>query len=149
MKITAIFLFVGFATLLVVASCNRTAKTKLDDSTKRFALSEEISLGLEEEATTDSGKLTIKPLSAKDSRCPKGVNCIRAGEVFVEFLLKTANKEEKVKMATPPTGKAGGMDKMVFDGYTIRLLNVLPYPEQPKPKEVTPTTVDIVVERAR
>ena len=147
MKTSTIFLFIAILALLVLLSCSRKAKTTLDDNTKHFSLSEKIGLGINEEATTDDGKLSIKPVSVKDSRCPKNVNCIRAGEAFVELWLKTRNKEETIKMATPASPKMGGSDRVVFDGYSIQLVNVTPYPEQPKPEDAPATEVILVVEK--
>ncbi len=149
MKITTILLITIIGASLLFVSCSRNAKTNLGDKTKRFALSEEVSLGIDEEATTNDGQITLKPLGVKDSRCPKGVQCMRAGEVFVDLWVKSGDKEEKLKMATPTNKRMGGFDTVTFEGHTIKLVNVTPYPVQPKPAEVAETAVILVVERAR
>ena len=150
MKIISLLLVATTVLLLVIAGCSRKGKTTLDeDKTRAFPLNEKTSLGIDETTSTDNGKLTITALSAKDSRCPKGVNCIRAGEVFVDFKLKANNKEEKISMATPSTKKEGGYDRITFEGYIINLHDVTPYPVMPKPEEEEETAILISVSRGR
>lgn len=41
--------------------------------------------------------LTIKFSSVQDSRCPEGVVCVRAGELFATLLFKNKNSEVEAK----------------------------------------------------
>lgn len=68
-----------------------------------------------------------------DSRCPKGVNCIWAGEVELLVKVKHGDREAEEKLITigfkrQPTGDE---TSIIFknDAFTIKALTVSPYPE--------------------
>ncbi len=66
------------------------------------------------------GELTVKVLKVvSDSRCPKDVVCIQAGNVVVELELTLSSKTSKVNVASDEEGKP-------FEGYFVQVKDVLP-----------------------
>lgn len=66
---------------------------------------------------------------SEDSRCPEGVDCIWAGVAVaeIEIIEKTA-KSVQLNLATMDMQERGYRKSANFNGYTISLQNVLPYP---------------------
>jgi hypothetical protein len=101
-----------------------------------------------QEALTADGKLKIKFVSVpEDSRCPKGVNCIWAGNARVVLQVgKTAGKPSNLELDTNPreaTNAAGGG----YNGYLIKLVEVAPYPVAEQPVRPRSYTVTLVVSK--
>lgn len=77
----------------------------------------------------------------EDSRCPKGVNCIWAGEVIVLVdLYKNGKKVERKKITLNPKvefqNKIGNL--FLSEAFSMSVLNVLPHPRannKTKPNE--------------
>jgi hypothetical protein len=66
---------------------------------------------------------------SEDSRCPEGVNCIWAGVAVAEIeITEKSNKPFQLNLATMDMQKRGYQKSAEFNGYTISLQNVLPYP---------------------
>lgn len=67
-----------------------------------------------------------------DSRCPKNVNCVRAGEakvVFEVFKNDTLIKKEIIEI-TPTTYLSNDLPKLyASENFTISAYNLMPYPE--------------------
>ena len=61
---------------------------------------------------------------AQDSRCPANVTCIRAGDVTAEFLASGPEGSETPSI----TLGAGSPASADFDGHSITILRVMPYP---------------------
>ncbi|GAA5085113.1 hypothetical protein GCM10023210_05630 [Chryseobacterium ginsengisoli] len=68
---------------------------------------------------------------SEDSRCPKEVNCIWAGVAVAEMeLMGTTTRPMTIKLASLDN-KGRNYNKSVdFNGYTITLVDVNPYPTQ-------------------
>jgi hypothetical protein len=67
----------------------------------------------------------------QDSRCPKDVNCVWAGEVIVLVdVFKNGKKIEQKKLTLSPTGYLQDQLGNLFssDAFKITGFNVLPYP---------------------
>jgi hypothetical protein len=73
-----------------------------------------------------------------DSRCPRGVQCIRAGEATIRIAVEKApNARGSFELLTTPS-----RNEATYNPYTIRLLGVNPYPDanrriQPEEYEAT------------
>jgi hypothetical protein len=94
---------------------------------KKVLLDKNFVLSVGQEASTADGKLKIKFVSvAEDSRCPKGVNCIWAGNARVVLQVgKNNGTPVKLELNTSPReGAAGGG----YGQYQIKLVEVAPYP---------------------
>jgi hypothetical protein len=64
-----------------------------------------------------------------DSRCPVGVECIWAGAFETGFILSYADAVQPFSLSTYPGRDAD----TTVQGITIRLLDLLPYPDIQKP----------------
>lgn len=88
-------------------------------------------------AITDAG-LTIKLISVlNDGRCPSDVECTESGPVQISLSIQKNNgTAEGLVMQTftdndgrsPAVEFEGIMDRIVYEGYLIRIMGVLPYP---------------------
>ena len=107
---------------LICFSCN---DKKINNASKEtsgivFKVDSDVILKNKESATLDSKDLVIEVLEINDSRCPVGVNCIRAGEVTFSLLLKSKDSELKTALSYPVKGnKVKGSAS--FAGYHVQL----------------------------
>ncbi len=75
----------------------------------------------------------IKFLAVEDSRCPQGVQCIRAGEAKAKFSICAAEGNAKCEamtfeLSTPAMpNDSSQQSEITLGAYTIRLLDVTPY----------------------
>ena len=60
-----------------------------------------------------------------DSRCPKGAQCIWAGNAAVRFIYSSANSKISFVLNTLPSFRTDSL----IDGYRIRMTGLTPYPE--------------------
>ena len=98
-----------------------------------YQLGESIMIGMDESISIPSEKLKIRLTDVKESRCPKGTDCMRAGEakVMLEVLELDAISEIKLEakgLCYEEGGKCGNSAKAF--GKTIQLLYVYPYPSE-------------------
>lgn len=117
------------ATFAVLAGAAQAVGAGGGQARKKITLDKNFVLKVGQEALTGDGKLKIKFVSvAEDSRCPKGVNCIWAGNARVVLQVGKSNgKPVNLELNTNPreaTNAAGGG----FDQYLIKLVEVAPYP---------------------
>jgi hypothetical protein len=116
--IILVFSLVLIATLAV--GCN-------SGTTISASLGRQFTLSIGQTASISSEKLDIKFLDiTEDSRCPKDVTCIWAGQVSCALKLKSGGKAESVKLTQPGLADAGSRQKL--GAYTY-IFNVEPYPE--------------------
>jgi len=108
--------------LIAMISCEEN-----DDALSSVPLDKEFEVRWDREYVIDSG-LSFTINETKDSRCPKGVLCIWAGEatVWLTMLdskkLTTDNQSTlKLKNTEPKTQR--------YKQYMFELIDVLPYPE--------------------
>lgn len=72
--------------------------------------------------------VTFKGIS-EDSRCPKDVNCIWAGVAVAQVeVMGTATRPMTLEIATIDNKTRNYTASAVFNGYTISLADVQPYP---------------------
>ncbi len=73
-------------------------------------------------------KVTFKGIS-EDSRCPKDVNCIWAGVAVAELeVMGTATRPMTLSLASLDNKGRNYHQSADFNGYTITLTEVNPYP---------------------
>lgn len=74
--------------------------------------------------------VTFKGVS-EDSRCPEGVNCIWAGAALAQVeVMGTATRPMILNLASIDYPGRNYRQSAEFNGYTITLQNVAPYPKQ-------------------
>ncbi|MDC8002515.1 hypothetical protein POV27_00500 [Aureisphaera galaxeae] len=92
-----------------------------------------VKVALDETVTLGDVSITfVKVL--EDSRCPKYVNCMWAGEVRVEVAIQEKGKEATMHEVTLGATDAVSKNKTFYkkEGYFIELMAVNPYPENEK-----------------
>ena len=90
-------------------------------------------------ATIKDAGLTIKLISVlSDERCPSEVDCAVSGPVQISLSAQKnagATADFALQTFTDTEGRSPAMefegieDRIVFEGYLIRIVGVLPYPE--------------------
>ena len=81
--------------------------------------------------------LTICLDSVHDSRCPTNANCIWGGTAITDLTFTRKEQSLNFTLAIPPF--ASHQQEISLSGYTIKLINVYPYPElgiTPSPDQV-------------
>jgi uncharacterized Zn finger protein len=136
-KITLPVLAVCLVALVV---CGAQAKVR---ARKTVRLNQSFVLRVGQEVLVAEQQLSVKFVSVpEDSRCPKGVNCIWAGNVRVQLqVTKAKSKPVKVELSLNPRDFPDG-EAADCGNYTIKLVKVDPYPvvDQPlKPGDYTAT----------
>ncbi|MGB6269257.1 MAG: hypothetical protein WBF67_09635 [Olleya sp.] len=110
-----------------------TAISFAQDSTTVKAETPKIITKLQNGATYNHEDISIKFIKVvTDSRCPKNVMCIRAGEA--EVLVAVFNKGKKVEeklLKILPTATLQNTLNLIFktEAFSISGFNLLPYPE--------------------
>jgi hypothetical protein len=82
----------------------------------------------------------------EDSRCPSDVACIWQGQVTVGLnLTKNGKNFGKLNLTLSPDGNNLAMQS--FDRYTVKLMQVLPYPKSDQKTRIADYSVTLVVSR--
>jgi hypothetical protein len=76
----------------------------------------------------------------RDSRCPRDVECIVAGEAIVVFEVQRGVQREELTFEVPP----GGTDEETFEGLTIHILAL--EPETDSTRKIEPSDYVATVE---
>lgn len=96
--------------------------------TNRVYLNTQFQLQLHQTALIKSEGLEINFSNVSDSRCPVNVTCIRQGDVTVELeVLKNGRTINTLTLIGVQTNE-DDLAIADFDGYTVKLLRVDPYP---------------------
>ncbi|HZH31569.1 MAG TPA: hypothetical protein VEY11_12470 [Pyrinomonadaceae bacterium] len=114
--------------MFVVAGAAPTA-ARAGRARKKIMPGKNFVLNVGQEVLTSDGKLKIKFVSvAEDSRCPKGVNCIWAGNARVMLQVgKPTGAPVKLELNTNPREATDGAGSG-YGQYMIKLVEVAPYP---------------------
>ncbi|PIF46812.1 hypothetical protein CLU96_3853 [Chryseobacterium sp. 52] len=128
--------------LLTLAGCNAQKKTKTPDTT-----SETVSQTKDHQPSKQKEgiiyfnqgenkflkgydmNVTFKGIS-EDSRCPEGVNCIWAGVAVAQIeVMGTYSRPVVLSLATSENAGRNYHQSEVFNGYTVSLEEVSPFPK--------------------
>jgi len=92
----------------------------------------DITLKVGEEITLEGVGITLR-LNAvtEDSRCPTTVRCIHAGWVTVDLSIIKNGEQTGQFFFTLPAEREDQSSEVAIDNFTIRLLEVSAYPNQP------------------
>ena len=104
---TFILLVLALGTFQVEAKTNQTVAVKINN-----------------QKTVAKTRLTIKFDSLiEDSRCPKGTQCIQAGNARIRITVSKGGKSDMLELGTNLNPRA-----TVFAGYEIKFTGLTPYP---------------------
>ena len=124
---------VFFIAPVFLLSCpDRAAKAPPDKvETATVRVNQEFNLRVGQEATVAGEKLKVKFVSvANDSRCPKDVTCVWAGNAEVLIQADSNGKTADLKLNT--MGAANFPKEAKHLGYTIVLIKLSPQPSKDK-----------------
>lgn len=143
--------FFLFSTLLLIYfshGIDRCDSKKQSPDLDSAKMGDTIDLPLNENVIYKAQNLDITFATLNDSRCPTGVNCIHAGKAVVSLMLVQNENEQILNLESKGLCEEAdgscGSTGVAFD-YNVRLINVYPYPTEPKPKEPQTKSVKIVV----
>ncbi len=96
---------------------------------RKIVLDKNFVLSVGQEVSTADGKLKIKFVAVpEDSRCPKGVNCIQAGNARIVLQVgKATGKPVKLELNTNSREVTDAVEGG-YGLYQIKLVEVAPYP---------------------
>jgi len=138
------------ATFIAVAvAAPTTAAARGWQARKKIMLDKNFVLSVGQEVLTADGKLKIKFVSvAEDSRCPKGVNCIWAGNARVVLQVgKSTGMPSKLELNTHPREAGDGAGG--YDQYLIKLVEVAPYPVANQTNKPRNYAITLVISRKK
>ncbi len=143
------FLLYSFLLVFSINSLDKCDRNNHEDQNSAN-LNETIDLPLNESVFIKSENLKISFESNADSRCPTGVDCIHAGKVKVTLKLIKDEKEEVLELTAKglchnDDGSCGSSGTV--HGYTVKLLNVHPYPNEPKSNDQKPTYAKLIISK--
>lgn len=125
------------AAAVLVAGCATTAPGGAAD--RQAALGEDFRLA--RTATAEVGGLSVRFAQVvEDSRCPLGVQCIRAGDAKIQLALRTSDARRTVVLAIGdalPTAAD-------FAGYEVRLVTLDPPRRRDDPAPAYVATLRVV-----
>lgn len=113
------------ACIIIIASCSGSKPIAVPPGSFVFSDGNQKSFG--------SALITLKEI--QDSRCPKNVNCIRAGEAIAVFNIVVANSNERnIQLCTGADCTARGLAEnytLHTDNHTylFKLDSIAPYPD--------------------
>ena len=106
---------------------------------------EQISIKAGQQRTAKTGRITVKFLELlEDSRCPADVNCIWAGVGRIKIRLSRNGNAAEFELNTNQKDKPA-----VFQGYTITLKSLTPYPTTTSKYSQSAYTATLVVSKTR
>lgn len=116
--------------MLLAMNCPGQDSNQASNRPREIPLDQEFELKIGQEANIKSERLKVKFVSVlEDSRCPKGVNCIQAGQGRVALQVTTPNKKsETVELSTDLPKQ-----EREFGGYQVKLVSLNPYPKMDNP----------------
>jgi hypothetical protein len=82
---------------------------------------------------------------AQDSRCPRDVQCIQAGDGVVVFELQHAGDRVETELHTAPRS---GKSQDSIDGFSVTLVDLAPYPVSTSPTRPEDYVAALVATRA-
>ncbi len=131
-----IALVVCILTLFSVVSCSKET-----EPTVEATLAKQIKLPLGQTAVFKDEGLSLKFVDITDSRCPKGAQCIQAGEARCTIQAKYQGRETEFFMTQGPQDI---MNRGTLDVFTV-MFRVEPYPEAGKETPKTDYTLTLIV----
>lgn len=139
-----ILLFLSAFALLFFAACSPKTTgggdTPDDNKVSEFELNEsfELALGQTKKLKDGTFMLTFAEVT-QDSRCPDGVNCVRAGEII--FNLSSDSNTLSVTKKAKQEGKA------LIGGYEVVIAEAMPYPQSGVPKDPNAYVLRLMVRK--
>ena len=121
MYVRMVFLVLAGAMLLTVSSGHANAHAKVAQLDREFKLK------VGEQVNLKRTRLRIKFVTVEnDSRCPKDVTCVWAGNAAVRFQFSVGRRSKSVTLNT--SGNATFVREIEYQGYKVKLVDLSPSP---------------------
>ena len=121
--------------LAIICGCQNNSDSPTEITSHKLGVAFDLRIG--ETVSIQDEQLTIQFVNVpNDSRCPEGAVCVWAGNAVVE--LKVSNILDTLNTFVSPSELTSGI-------YTIRLLNLSPYPKIDLPRDTTLYVAQLVV----
>jgi hypothetical protein len=130
-----------------VARGNEGIPTRPMEEPRRVRVAESFPLRIGEAATVEDAEITVtfREVSS-DSRCPKDVNCIQAGEAIVLLAVDSKTGQSGIlELAVPPGGESPAV---TFEGVRVTIVRLEPEPESTKSIDPADYVATVRVEHA-
>ena len=107
----------------------------------------DLSLKVGETVFVDDGALKVTLLAiTEDSRCPKDVMCVWAGQAIVALHIELDGADRGERTARLMPGREGQPDlAATVDRYTLALVDLQPYPDRSHPEPTLETVATLHV----
>lgn len=120
---------------------------KDEEPCNAFVLGEPFEIPIHETISHCTELISISFLDiTQDSRCPENVTCVWQGLVEVEILVKVNGDEESFLLSSFPQFE-GVPSQLDFNGYSISLVDVIPYPNTTKKYREEDYLLSLLVEK--
>jgi hypothetical protein len=120
-----------FTVLTLASACNKKvaattgAEEPVTGSVKTIAFGATETMKIGETCKLEKSNVSFTFIDVvSDNRCPRGVNCIQAGEAVILVKIGGDNPQE-ITIDTDPKSLA----RLTIDGGTVEMLELSPYPE--------------------
>lgn len=131
------------AALLLLTFCTSSARNYDGPLKARFDREFELRSG--EQAQIEQGGFTVEFVRLlHDSRCPSDVSCIQEGNAEIEVAVRREDMPAQTLILS--TSRQGRQEQR-FDVYTIRLVQLVPYPRTDLPTRETDYGATLLVTR--
>ena len=132
--------------VLLAASLTATTRADSERRTEPARLGQEFDLRVGQRAVFRKTNLTVKFAAVKeDSRCPSDVTCVWAGNARVELLLTNGRRTTSVTLNSNTAAPLPA--DSTFAGYSVKLVNLSPYPLSKRPVARGSYVVRIIVSK--
>jgi len=108
--------------------------TACDEECRGFKIGKEFEIALNETLENCPKNISVTLLEIEDSRCPADLVCIWGGMIVVEGQLTIEGEDFELKLSTNQNA-SGFPEQFSTAEYTVRLIDVLPYPDSSKPDQ--------------
>ncbi len=104
-----------------------SVKTDIDENSLSgaFILNENFAVGKGNIRSLKDTDFSLEIVDIRDNRCPPNVQCIRAGEIEVDVMLKKGDNNKKETLTYPTAEKPGSVKSIAFDNFQIDFLGAL------------------------
>ncbi len=145
-----IILGLFLASLFIIISCtNKLPDGKTTNQSPANEFGKVLFLKYGESLLVGKENIKISFLDIKESRCPKGVNCITEGKAKVQLQIQGKDLNETIQLVAKGLcykidGSCG--NEVMANEYKFQMINVDPYPVQ-KPVTKEENVVKFVVSK--
>ncbi len=101
----------------------------------------------QQEVIVRGSGLRMKFTEVNDSRCPRNVTCVWAGNAAVKLDVSFRGRDRQT-ITLNTTGTTTMLREQIYHGYRIRLLAVNPYPVSGQPSKAGDYVITLKVSRA-